>query len=222
MATPTFVKFSKIRYSTSDALKRLQAEVFDPWNVTFESAGQLRKSHIKFDGGLELVDDRLYACDSEFAALNMASDWEGLGLVYQVRAVPCNVFLYFFDMRADEFACTLSFDSSLVYFESNDFKKGQWLRGFLAAMVAGLRADVCGYGPDDAYAIKHESLDTEQVLSRLRNGSLLKISNPVFHAISFGVISREEITELTQHLPENPKVEYAATTAGYYIFSALP
>jgi hypothetical protein len=218
MAVPTFVKFSRARYPREEALQRLAVKVFRPWNLAIESAGQLRASHINFDGGLELVDDRLYPCGTELDALRMSSDWDSLGLVYVARAIPCKLYVYFFDKDREGCACTLDFDSSLLYFESEDFKRGEWLKGFLAEMPAVLNADVCGYG---AYALKHESLDTKQLVSRLRNGQLLKIENPVFHAFSVDVVTPGEMEEVLRTFPQNPNLTYSLTVEGYHTLSAL-
>jgi len=222
MSTPAFVKFSKINYSMEKILRKLQAEVLGSWNIVIESAGQLRASNLSFDGGLELVDDLLHPCVNELDALKMASKWEALGLVYKVPMVPCNIFLYFFNISPEGCACTLSFDSSLVFFESDDFSKGQFLTGFLTAITAALDVDVCGYGSDNAYEVKHETLDIDLVLERLKMGNLMTIKNPMFHAFSSRVIKSKEANALMENNPKNPNLRYSVSLKGYHIFSATP
>ncbi|MEP7306567.1 MAG: hypothetical protein ABJA98_13705 [Acidobacteriota bacterium] len=200
----------------------MSRRVLDRWNVHIESVGQLRASDSEMDGGLELVDDKLYPVENEAAALTMSRRWHASGFIYTARSVPCHVYLYFFDEVGDECSCTMAFDDSLLYFRSEDFNEGQWLTGFLSDMAAGLGADVCGYGADNAYAVKHQALDPQEVLERLRHGDLLQIRNPIFHAFSPRIISREEIATVFDNGPRHLNLRCSVTLSGYSILHALP
>jgi len=222
LATPTFVKFAPLRHPVAAALARLRSHAFEPWDISIDRVGELRPSHSTFDGGLELVDDTLYDVESESEAVSVSRRWHAVGLIYGVRAVPAQIYLYFFDAAEDTCSFTMSIDESLVYFTSDDYGPGRWLAGFLSAVVAAVEADVCGYGHDDAYETRHESLDPGHVVQRLREGNLLKIGNPSFHAFAPTIISHREIDELFNSRPRHRKANLSVTLAGYSIVYALP
>jgi hypothetical protein len=222
VATPTFVKFAPIRHPVAVALERLRSQVFERWDVTIDRIGELRPSHSKFDGGLELVNDKLYEVASEREALEAGQRWHALGLIYRVRGVPAQIYLYFFNAAAASCSFTMSIDESLVYFTSDDYGPGQWLAGFLSAVVAAVEADVCGYGRDNAYEVRHESLDPAQVVERLRDGNLLQIGNPSFHAFVPAIISQRDVKELFNSRPRHRKAKLSVTLAGYSIIYSLP
>jgi len=220
MSTPTFVKYSRVPGRIASALGHIGERVWDPWKIDFRSWARLRVSNEDFDGGLELVGEP-QDCESESAALSRGGEGEPFALSYLTRAVPGMLHLYFFDIRKDGFSTTLSFDAGIVYHESPWFERGQFLRGLLTSLVRAFGAEACGYGLDDAYKVKHESLDLPATLARLKTGSLLSIPCPVFHAFSVSRIAEEEIRGLMKSRPTNPRLQYNRS-GDYHILSALP
>jgi hypothetical protein len=222
LATPTFVKFAPIHDTVASSLTRLRSNVFERWDISIDRIGELQPSHVTFDGGLELVNDKLYHVENEGEALNASMRWHALGLIYSVRAVPAQIYLYFFNATDRSCSFTMSIDESLVYFTSDDYGPGQWLAAFLSDVVAGLGADACGYGHDNAYLLRHESLDPVELVHRLRKGDLLQIGNPSFHAFAPKIISRDDIEEIFKARPRHRKVRLSVTLFGYSIIYALP
>ena len=115
----------------------------------------------------------------------------------------------------------MSIDESLVYFTSDDYGPGQWLTGFLSDVSAGIGAAVVGYGNDDAYAIRHESLEQAQLVGRLREGNLLQIGNPSFHAFAPEIIPHHEVEQIFNSRARHRKVRLSVTLGGYSILYAI-
>ena len=134
--------------------------------------------------------------------------------------VPAEFYFYLFDITPAEFSITLALESSLVHYRNSDFDSGQWLEGLLTSIVCVLGPLVCGYGTDNAYRIKHESLDPGVVLNRLRSGELLRIPRPTFHAISTELIDKSEINALIEKYKPKPDPEYRMAP-GYHLLGRI-
>ncbi|MCX4240155.1 hypothetical protein [Paraliomyxa miuraensis] len=215
MATPTFIKFSRLRGSVLDAVERIEDAVCVPWHCRLQESALLRPSYDAFDGGLEL-DGELEPCESMRAVAQVAKAGKPFALVYLSYDTRANFVVYFFDVAEDGFRATVSVESSYVWFRNDEYSPGRWFEGFLISLVSAFGADVCGYGRDDAYGLKHESIEVADILERLRTGDLLELPNPIFHAISVELIERSEIVSLMRSRPCSPRLEYKVAP-GYHV-----
>lgn len=221
MATPDFVKFSRIPHSARHAVSVLRKAVFPSRRMRITDFGELEYSGGTLTGGLTLVGD-LQACDSEDVAFNRANGLAAFSLTYVVPEIPAEVYFTFFE--PDETSCgmTISLDSSIPYFQPQSYEPGDWLVKFLIELTHALSADVCGYGADDAYSVRYESLEPEKVIERLRAGELFRITPPVFHAFSLRLVSAKEMVEIRQRQPLPKALQYKLTTGGYHVLHYLP
>lgn len=219
MATPSFVRYSYIHQRPDTLLRTLNDEVFRPRRIRLKEFGWLQPSYDEYDGGLELAAD-LVSCDDEDEALAKCAGWENFGLSYLVPDVPGYINLYFFAISDSGMGLSLSFDSSVLYYQSSKHQQGEWLESFLIGMFETIQTDVCGYGV--AYRVQHEPLDPAEVVSLLQQGKLLSLSPPTFHALAPGLIDREELLRLLTSRPKSQYLRYKTTTAGSHILSALP
>lgn len=215
MATPTFIKLSRLRGSVLDAVERIEEMVCIPWHCRLQESALLRPSYDAFDGGLEL-DGELEPCESMRAVARVAEAGKPFALVYLSFDTRANFVVYFFDLSEDGFRATVSVESSYVWFRNDEFGPGRWFEGFLISLVSAFGADVCGYGRDAAYSLMHESLEPAAILDRLRTGDLFELPNPIFHAISVGLINRSEIVALMKSRPCSPRLEYKVAP-GYHV-----
>ena len=219
MATPNFVKFSRIGGEVLPVLDRLDAALRQRWQTQLKRVARLRPSNDAYDGGLKL-DGEPEACDSPQSALGAMKGAQAFGLIYLATGIPAQLYFYLFDFAAGELSLTLSFDSSIVFFKSDEFERGQWLEGLLTTITCELKPLVCGYGRDAAYMCKHESLNPSLVLKRLRSGELLKLPKPIYHAISTSLIDTNEIVALIdEHKPE-PRPRYRLAP-GYHVLNNI-
>lgn len=208
MATPTFVKFSRLRGSVLDMVDRFAEQVCEPWRCRLQEAALLRPSHDAFDGGLEL-DGELEPCETTRGVARLLKTGRPFALAYASFDTRATFALYVFAVSDDGFAATMAIESSMVWFRNDEHSTpGRWFEGFLISVAGALQADVCGYGRDDAYGIKHESLEPNQILARLRTGDLLELPNPIFHAVGVDLIDRSEILALMKKRPRSPRLEY--------------
>jgi hypothetical protein len=221
MTTPTFVKFSTARGTIGDALARLDQRVLPSSGLEYHDFAALRPDDDPYTGGLDLAQD-LVPCHSRLEALTLAQGWTAWAISYLARQVPGDVNLYFFNIDLDSFGAAVSFDSSLLTFETDELERGEWLRQLFITMTAALGCDVCGYGPDTAYSIRYESLNPAVLVDRLRAGDLFTMRRPNFHAISVALIRPEEMTALLRRLPRSDFLDYRLSTTGYHILSVLP
>ena len=221
MATPDFVKFSRVPGTIEDALKRIELRTFSQFGLEYDSFGAMRPDDDPWTGGFSLVDESV-PCRSRVEALSLAGKWTAWGLSFLARQVPGYFNLEFFEIENDSFAVAGSFDTSMLSFESDEFAEGQWLRGLFVAVVAALGCQICGYGKDDAYQTRYESLSPAVILERLRKGEVFTMPDPSFHAISVDLVSPEEMTSLWEQLPRDKHLKYGIATTGYHIFSIMP
>jgi hypothetical protein len=217
MATPRFVKFSRIRGEILEALERLDKALREPWQSPLREVVRLKPSYDDFDGGLELDGDFI-KCDSPRDAIEKAAGSDAFGLIYLARKIPAEFYFYLFDIGSEEFSVTLSLESSIVYYKNDEFDSGEWLEGLLTSIVCALKPLVCGYGRDAAYECKHESLNPEVILERLRAGELLGLPRPIFHSIATSLIDKSEIDALIAQYKPAPSLKYRMAP-GYHILS---
>ena len=219
MATPSFVRYSYIRQRPDVLLRAIHEGVLRPRRIRLSEYGWLQPSYDNYDGGLELAAD-LVSCDDEDEALAKCARWENFGLSYLVPDIPGDINLYFFSISDSGMGLSLSFDSSILYYQATKYRQGDWLESFLIAMYEAIQTDVCGYGV--AYRVQHEPLDSAEVLNRLREGDLLSLSPPTFHALAPKLIERDEVLRLLASRPTSKYLRYRTTTSGSHILSALP
>jgi hypothetical protein len=219
MATPDFIKFSRIPGAPFTVLARLE-EALEQWNISLRRFARLRPSGDAYDGGLELANG-MTDCKTLDEARRLAQGGIPYALSYLATEVRGSWNLYVFDVSEDSFSATISFDTPFLSYESERFAEGEWFKAVLVEIVKALQAEVCGYGADDAYRIKHESLVPSELLKRLREGDLLNISYPVFHAFRASLLSSEEIRKLMQSRPVNRFLKYTMS-GGYHVLAAVP
>lgn len=224
MGTPTFVKFSRISGTPAEVFARLGDEVFHPLQIRPTEVAPLRHSSDPFDAGLAEVGQRS-PCETMDALVELIEHQTLFGTVHLVPYVPAYLYFHIFGVKPDSFSLTMSFDASILSYESVRFEKGEWIRNFLISLVGGLNTPVCGYGSDPAYEIEYESLSPEAVVGRLQSGSLLEIWYPTFHAISTDLISVQEVQALVDGRRvtlATEALEYQVAITGYHILSILP
>jgi hypothetical protein len=219
MATPDFVKFSRAQGDVFEAL-RLVGDALRKWKVELNRFGRLALSGDEYDGGLELTGD-MVPCATLEEGMRLT---RGLGqFAFSYLAKPARGYwnLYIFDVAPDSFSVTMDFETSFLSYESEALAMGEWFKAVLLTTVKALKVDVCGFGSDDAYRIRHELLDTEKLLARLREGDLLEIQRPVFHAISLSLIGVPEMQALLASRPVNQFLKYTVSGA-YHVLAAVP
>jgi hypothetical protein len=219
MGAPNFVRFSRIPGRVFDVMGRVDEVLRGRFGGALREIARLRPSGEEYDGGLEL-DGEFSKCDALAKAEEMTRGWKAYGLIYPMREVKARCYFYVYDISDVSFCTSLSFESSVVYFRNDDFDSGEWLERFLISMVGALRPLVCGYGLDDAYAVRHEPLPPEEVLARLRTGELLSLPRPIFHAISVSLIEAEEIEGLIKKFAPRPSPDYRMAP-GYHVLGRV-
>ena len=225
MGSPNFVKFSRVPGTGEDLLARLEEKVLPALGLEYAEFAALRPDTdpdtAAYTGGLDLAKD-LVPCRSRQEALSLARAWKAWGISFLARQVPGNVNLYLFDLQKDSLGAAISFDSSMVYFGTDELDKGEWLRKLLIALVSALACQVCGYGRDSAYRVGYVPLEPSVVLARLRSGELFVMPYPNFHAISVDLVNAEEMNALLERLPKSDFLKYGLATTGYHVLSVLP
>jgi hypothetical protein len=220
MGTPTSVKYSRVPGTPEEALARLDEHVLAPCGLEYSEFAALRPDDDPYTEGLDLVGD-LVPCHSRPEALSLARGLTAWGISFAARAVPADVNLYVYDVDRSSFGTRLTFDSSIVYYETDELARGEWLVRLLAATVATLGCSVCGYGPDNAYEAGYDALEPGNVLARLRAGELFTMGPPQFHAIAAGLVTPEEMAGLLDQHPKGPFLRYGLTTTGYHLLRAM-
>ena len=225
MATPDFVKFSRVHRSVESWLERLEAGAFRTHGLEYDRFAALRPEDdpltAAYNGGLDLAEE-MVACHTRSEVLTKARGWSAWGLSLLSRRVPGYVYAYAFDIGKDEWSSAISFDTSMLTYETADLPRGEWLRGLLVSLVAALGAEVCGYGADKAYRLRYEALVPSVIVERLRAGELFTMPYPNFHAISAALVGVEEMAELLDRWPRSQFLQYRLATAGYHVLSILP
>jgi hypothetical protein len=225
MATPNFVKFSRVPGTAEDVLARLDLTALPPCELEYSEFAALRPDTdpltAAYTGGFDLAGD-MVPCRSRQEALALARKWTAWGISFLGRQVRGNVNLYLFDFQKDSVGAAASFDTSLLYYESEELERGEWLRRMLMTLVEALGCQVCGYGADDAYRVGYVPLDPSALLKRLRSGDLFKMPYPNFHAISADLVKPDEMNELLARLPKGDFFKYGLVTTGYHILSCIP
>jgi hypothetical protein len=225
MGTPDFVKFSQVPGTAEDALTRLEFKLLREHGLEYSEFAALRPDTdpdtAAYTGGLDLAKE-MVPCRSRQEALSLARGWTAWGVSFLVRQVPGDVHLYLFDFQRDSVGAAISFDSSMVYFKTDDLEKGAWLRRLLIALVGALGCDVCGYGADPAYRVGYVPLQPAVLLGRLRAGELFVMPSPNFHAISVDLVKPDEVNALLEHFPKSQFFRSGVATTGHHILSTLP
>lgn len=224
MATPDFVKFSRIPGTPSEAYARLAAEFFPLFKIRPRDFVRLRRSNDPYDAGMAEHGDRVEVTDAARYA-ELAKDEPLFGSSHEVPYVPAYLYLHCFDVEPSAFSMTSVVSSSLVYFQNHEYDAGQWLKAALALLTATLGAQVCGFGPGAHYDVAYESLDPDEVLSRLRSGQLFDIWYPTFHAISIDLIGVEEFDGLMQSRKvtlATQDLQHEISISGYHLLWNLP
>jgi hypothetical protein len=225
MGTPNFVKFSRVPGTGEEVLSRLESEVLHAHGLEYSEFAALRPDTdpdtAAYTGGLDLAKE-MVPCRSRQEALSLARGWTAWGISFLARQVPGNVNLYLFDFQKDSLGAAISFDSSMVYFATEELEKGEWLRRLLIAVVSALGCTVSGYGRDSAYRVGYVPLEPAALLTRLRAGDLFVMPFPNFHAITVDLVKPEEMDDLLARLPKSEFLKYGVATTGYHILSMLP
>ncbi len=224
MGTPTFVKLSRIPGTPADAFERLAEEVFLPLQIQPREFVQLRRSRDPYDAGLAEHGERVPVASMD-DLVQLAREHSLFGTVHLVPYVPGYLYFHVFDVKPESFSLTMSFDASLLTWESNRFAMGEWVKSLLTMLAAGLRAEVCGYGKDPAYEVEYESLSPARVVERLRSGELLQIWYPTFHAISVELISVSEVRTLMKNRTATLATQdlmHEVSATGYHLLYILP
>lgn len=223
MATPTFVKFSRIPGTPETLLTRLEQGVLHRLGFQYYQFAALKPDPDPgpWNPGLELVDD-LVRCESRPQAIGMAAAWESWGVSFLSRQIPGHLDLVFFDIGADGFAATVNMESSLVHCETAEIVRGEWIRQLLLGLAVNTGALVCGFGSDNAYRIRYEMLYPDAVVERTRHGELFTMAFPNFNAISTQLMGAEEMNALLQRTPKSKFLDYRLAIGGYHILSQFP
>lgn len=225
MATPRFVKFSRVLGTPEDVLTRLELRLLGSMRLEYDRFAALKPvedpDDFGYTGGLDLAGE-MVPCRGKSEALSLARKWTAWGISFLVREIPAYVNLYIFDIQEGSLGVALSFDTSMLSYETDESPEGQWLRALFISLVAALGCAVCGYGPDNAYRTGYVPLSPAKILERLRAGELFKMSYPNFHAISVSLLTTEEMTALWERLPRSEFLKYGLATTGYHILSIIP
>ncbi len=220
MSTPDFVKFSRIPFSARDAMDALDESVFKRQRIRLTDVGRLEKIEGTYTGGLDLIGE-VEPCSELDEAFERTREDVAVSLTFLAPEVRANLFFSLFDLAEDSCGLTLALDDSIPYHRSDDFESGEWLFGFLIACASALNVEACGYGNDNAYSVFHESLATDQVLTRLNQGELFKPTPPIFHAISQKLVSVQKVQNLLKkyRVAKHPKY---TVSSGFHDFAYLP
>jgi hypothetical protein len=214
-----------VHRSVESWLERLEVGAFRTHGLEYDRFAALKPEEdpltAAYNGGLDLAED-MVPCRTRSEVLLKARGWSAWGLSLLARPVPGYVYAYVFDLGNDEWSSAVSFDTSMLTYETSDLPRGEWLRGLLVSLVAALGSEVCGYGADRAYRLRYEALDPSVIIQRLRAGELFTMPYPNFHAISAKLVKVEEMADLLDRLPRSQFLQYRLATAGYHILSILP
>jgi hypothetical protein len=143
--------------------------------------------------------------------------------------IPGYVYFEVFDVTEDSFSIASSIDTGLVAWDFRRWDRGhpdRWFKVMLITLTAALRAEVCGWGRDNHYNIKYESLSPANEVARLRSAEILQDSAfPIFHAISLDRISEKDVQILLRKhdvLAKPRGMEYEVSPFGYHLLYMLP
>lgn len=223
MATPRMVKFSRISGTPEELLGRLDEGVLREFGFDYYECAPLRPDldPSPYNPGLELVHD-LIRCNSREQALRMAAPWGAWTVSFLARRVPGHLDVVFFDIEPNAFSVTMGLDPGVISYETEELAGGEWIRRLLIGITVTCRCSVCGFGRDDAYCVRYETLDPDAMVQRAGRGELFTMAFPNFNAISTKLIGVEVMNDLLLKLPKSEFMDYRAAIAGYHVISQLP
>lgn len=222
MATPTSIKFSRIRGTPADAYRRLADDFIAPLHLERHSFVRLTRTDDPYYVGY-VADEEWTACASIEELVELARPHDKFGSVHLVPYIPGYIYFHVVDIDDEGFTFTAEIDSGLVAWESDGDPAGQWFKAMLTTLCAALGAEVCGYGR--AHEIGYEPLDTQDVLARLRSGELLKTWYPTYHAISVELLGVDELRSLMNQREvtlATQDLQHEVSVLGYHALYILP
>jgi hypothetical protein len=214
MATPQCVRFSPLPRTIEQLCKEDLSEIFStysfkPWVIN-ELGFNLDKQSFG-EANYEFIE-----CDSIDAALEMSDKWKGVAITFVVESIWHNITLNLWREQDNTNIC-LYVAREIIWYRSDDFDEGEWLLQFLLRFVSAIDAQCCGFGRDNDYEFIYKSLEPKRMLSRLQDGSLFKIHDPVIHIISNKLISPSEINNLISKHGTYIGFQYQESILGYHV-----
>jgi hypothetical protein len=214
MATPQWVRFSAVSRSIEQVCREDLAGIFSSFSFKLWVINELG---VKSDQGtFGDMDAPFIECDDLGKALAISSAWAGVALTFNVQEIHQNVSLNLWEDGEKTHIC-LYVAREMMWYESDDYQQGDWLKGFLLQFTAALGTDCCGYGRDPQYDTIYKSLEPSDVIRRLQDGSLLLIPDPVIHVISVALVPPGQIAAILLEHEAPAGFHSRQSTAGYHV-----
>lgn len=228
MATPDFIKFSRLRGTPTEVYQRLATEFLEPMHTERHQFAYLCESDDPFYGKLT-TDGEPIPCESIEQLIDFTKSATLFGSMHLFPYVPAYIYFHVTDVDETGLTFTSSIDTSLVSWDFRHWDRGhpdRWFKVMLTMLTSALQAEVCGWGRDLHYQLEYESLSPDDMVARLRSGEILQTRKfPVFHAISVDLITELEVRRLIRNHEAFSKprgMQYEVTLSGYHLFYILP
>lgn len=216
--TPQWVRLSSVDRSFEQICTEDLTEFFSAFSMKLQRIYELGWS--KERPAFGDIDAPIIKCDDIREALRVSQSWSGVALFFRVDEISQSIGLH---LRRDPLAVSpstticLYLAREIVWHESDDHRRGEWLLKFLLMFSSALKADCAGYGRDPDYDVIYEPLDPKRIVARLRDGSLVRIAEPVIHVISVRLIAVEQVKALIAGQKTYPGFQYRESIAGYHL-----
>lgn len=213
MATPQWVRLSPVRRSIDEICNEDLCGIYEAFSFQLWVITELG---ILENGQFGDISRPFVECNSLNEALERSQDWMGVAITFVVKAIGSNVTLHMWRDGAETNVC-LFVAAEMMWYESQDFRQGEWLLMFLLEVCSALKAECCGYGRDPEYDFVYRPLEPDTVLSLLRSGRLFQMHQPVIHLISTNVISSAELEHLLKSHEHRAGFQYRLDKANYHL-----
>jgi hypothetical protein len=169
-------------------------------------------------GQFELQEESIQTIRKDGEALDIASEWEGFAVAYNVLEIRATVYLHFW--KQDSGAClALEIDDQVPYVKLEGLAEGEWLERLAVEYTAACGASACAHGRD--WYAEFIPLEPEQLILELRSGKLLKRPLPGFYMIAQSLLGNEEMASLLLEKERDSRLRYFRTSTGYHVLSSL-
>src|SRR3954452_24416167 len=142
MATPQWVRLSPVRRSIAEICKEDLCGIYEAFSFRLWVITELG---ILENGQFGDISRPFIESSSLDEALELSQHWMGVAITFIVKAIRSNVTLHMWRDGPATNVC-LFIAAEMMWYESEDFRQGEWLLMFLLQMCRALKAECCGYG----------------------------------------------------------------------------
>ena len=213
MSTPTIVLFSKIKHPYRETLPAILS-VLPKIEIEVEKIGKLGLDQ---DGDLGFLGE-VYV-ESYIDFLDMSVKWNGFALCCVAYPLNDRVYIYFWHDNVNYYL-SIEVPETASTFETEEYEAGNWLKRFLLEVSSVIQANICVYGrPYDKELFS--SLEEEEILEKIRNGSIFSTNYPNVYLISDSLINYSKIKNLFNIYKKSERQNYSLSVLGYHVLSFL-